>query len=141
MHRVGTSYHLPNGGAVYFDTGVVEIVTPAMELERGTAVRAGRSLWENIELVRDALDRWEATLRASRAAGRVQHPLQHLGATPMARRLDRLARLLTYILPAPVMLLAANRRSTGIGVRPGSRASRSPPTSRPIPRCRSPPQR
>ena len=21
MHRVGTSYHLPNGGAVYFDTG------------------------------------------------------------------------------------------------------------------------
>ena len=34
MHRVGTSYHLPNGGALYFDTGVVEMVTPAMELER-----------------------------------------------------------------------------------------------------------
>ncbi len=30
----------------------------------------------------------------------------------------RLALLLTYLLPAPVMLLAANRLSTGIGVRP-----------------------
>src|SRR6185312_2638635 len=30
----------------------------------------------------------------------------------------KLALLLTYILPTPVMLLAANRRSTGIGVRP-----------------------
>ena len=118
MHRVGTSYHLPNGGAVYFDTGVVEIVTPAMELERGTAVRAGRSLWENIELVRAELDGWE-----QRKAQRVQ-----LGGfsthynisvrSPARRRLDGLARLLTYILPAPVMLLAANRRSTGIGVRP-----------------------
>ena len=25
MHRRGTSYHLPTGGAVYFDTGVLEI--------------------------------------------------------------------------------------------------------------------
>jgi hypothetical protein len=30
----------------------------------------------------------------------------------------KLALLLTHILPTPVMLLAANRRSTGIGVRP-----------------------
>ena len=30
----------------------------------------------------------------------------------------RLALLLTYLLPAPVMLLAANRLSTGVGVRP-----------------------
>jgi hypothetical protein len=29
-----------------------------------------------------------------------------------------LARLLTYVLPAPVMLLATNRESTGVGVRP-----------------------
>jgi hypothetical protein len=33
-------------------------------------------------------------------------------------RLNRLARALTYVLPAPVMLLATNRRSTGVGVRP-----------------------
>jgi hypothetical protein len=117
MHRVGTSYHLPNGGAVYFDTGVVEIVTPAMELERGAAVRAGRSLWDSIELVRRELDSWE-----SRAGHRLQlagfSTHYNISVDAGARRLDRLARLLTYILPAPVMLLAANRRSTGIGVRP-----------------------
>ena len=33
-------------------------------------------------------------------------------------KLDALARLLTYVLPAPVMLLATNRESTGVGVRP-----------------------
>lgn len=117
MHRVGTSYHLPNGGAVYFDTGVVEIVTPAMELERGTAVRAGRSLWENIELVRGELDRWEhSSGHRVQLAGFSTH--YNISVNADGRRLDRLARLLTYILPAPVMLLAANRRSTGIGVRP-----------------------
>ena len=117
MHRVGTSYHLPNGGAVYFDTGVVEIVTPAMELERGTAVRAGRSLWENIELVRGELDRWEQMAgHCVQLAGFSTH--YNISVNADGRRLDRLARLLTYILPAPVMLLAANRRSTGIGVRP-----------------------
>jgi hypothetical protein len=35
-----------------------------------------------------------------------------------SRTVRKLALLLTYILPVPVMLLAANRRSTGIGVRP-----------------------
>jgi hypothetical protein len=34
------------------------------------------------------------------------------------RTVERLAYLLTHVLAAPVMLLAANRRSTGIGVRP-----------------------
>src|SRR5690606_12516043 len=34
------------------------------------------------------------------------------------RSVEQLALLLTYILPAPVMLLAANRRTTGVGVRP-----------------------
>jgi len=27
MHRKGRSYHLPTGGAVYFDTGVIEVAT------------------------------------------------------------------------------------------------------------------
>jgi hypothetical protein len=31
---------------------------------------------------------------------------------------EKLALLLAYVLPAPVMLLATNRRSTGVGVRP-----------------------
>ena len=43
MHRQGTSYHLPTGGAVYFDTGVIEVATPVIEIERGCATRAGRS--------------------------------------------------------------------------------------------------
>jgi hypothetical protein len=43
MHRKGRSYHLPTGGAVYFDTGVIEVATPVIEIERGCAARAGRS--------------------------------------------------------------------------------------------------
>ena len=34
------------------------------------------------------------------------------------RSVGKLAKLLTHIVPIPMMLLAANRRSTGIGVRP-----------------------
>ena len=121
MHRIGTSYHLPNGGAVYFDTGVVEVATPAIELERGAAARAGRSLWESIHYVRDALDTWQQRAgREVRLAGFSTHyniSGHRVGRTSPAR-LDALAFLLTHILPAPVMLLAANRRSTGIGVRP-----------------------
>ena len=48
MHRRGTSYHLSTGGAVYFDTGVIEVATPAMEIERGCAA------W-NVALTRPAL--------------------------------------------------------------------------------------
>src|SRR5204863_9785141 len=59
MHRTGRSYHLPTGGAVYFDTGVIEIATPMIEIERGCAARAGRSLWEAILFVRQELDAWE----------------------------------------------------------------------------------
>lgn len=121
LHRVGTSYHLPNGGAVYFDTGVVEIVTPAIELERGAAARAGRSLWENIQYVRDELDSWQA--RTGRDVRLVGFSTHYNISMESRRRvstaaLNNLALLLTHILPAPVMLLAANRRSTGVGVRP-----------------------
>src|SRR5262245_45733053 len=42
MHRTGTSYHLPTGGAIYFDTGVIEVATPVIEIARGCAARAGR---------------------------------------------------------------------------------------------------
>ena len=40
VHRTGRSYHLPTGGAIYFDTGVMEIATPMIEIER--ALRALR---------------------------------------------------------------------------------------------------
>src|SRR5690554_4484090 len=59
MHRQGTSYHLPTGGAVYFDTGVIELATPVIEIERGCAARAGRSLWEAVHFVRGELDEWD----------------------------------------------------------------------------------
>ena len=52
MHRTGRSYHLPTGSAVYFDTGVIELATPMIEIERGCAARAGRSLWESILFLR-----------------------------------------------------------------------------------------
>jgi hypothetical protein len=123
MHRQGTSYHLPTGGAVYFDTGVIEIATPVIEIERGCAARAGRSLWEAILFVRRELDEWERrTGDDVRLAGFSTHynisfelPAAEQGAH---KTVEKLALLLSYILPAPVMMLAANRRSTGIGVRP-----------------------
>src|SRR5205085_3727391 len=61
MHRTGRSYHLPTGGAVYFDTGVIEIATPTIELGPGCAARAGRSLWESIRFLRTELDAWETS--------------------------------------------------------------------------------
>jgi hypothetical protein len=123
MHRQGTSYHLPTGGAVYFDTGVIEVATPVIEIERGCAARAGRSLWESIRCLRNALDEWDRdTGKDSRLAGFSAHYNVSFdldaGQGANGRSVERLARLLTHILPVPVMLLAANRRSTGIGVRP-----------------------
>lgn len=123
MHRRGTSYHIPTGGAVYFDTGVVEVATPVIEIERGCAARVGRSLWEAILFIRSELDDWERRERKSaRLVGFSTHYNISFELRPSEqganRTIEKLALLLCYILPAPVMLLAANRRSTGIGVRP-----------------------
>lgn len=123
MHRTGRSYHLPTGGALYFDTGVVEIATPIIEIEPGCAARTGRSLWESIAFLRAELDAWEERERkAVDLAGFSTHynvsfelPSRERGTH---RTVEKLAMLLTHILPMPVMLLAANRLSTGIGVRP-----------------------
>src|SRR5687767_5397299 len=68
VHRRGTSYHLPTGGIVYFDTGVIEVATPLIEIERGCGTRATRSLWESILVVRDGLAGWEQ--RKGRTAAR-----------------------------------------------------------------------
>ena len=123
MHRQGTSYHLPTGGAVYFDTGVIEVATPVVEIERGCAARAGRSLWEALQFIRGELDAWDAQNgRRTRLVGfsthyNVSYELPP-GEPANGRSIEKLALLLSYILPAPVMLLATNRRSTGVGVRP-----------------------
>ena len=121
--RAGRSFHLPSGGAVYFDTGVIEVATPIIEIEHGCCLRAGRSLWDQIAFLRGELDAWEkragsvARLEGFSTHFNVSVPPEH-GLTEPGMR--QLARLLTCILHAPVMLLAANRLSTGVGVRPRS---------------------
>jgi hypothetical protein len=121
VHRIGTSYQLTTGGVIYFDTGVIEVATPLIELERGCVARAGRSLWESICLVRSELDDWET--RTGHTAGLMGFSTHYnVSIDPSsrvgARSLDALGRLLTYVLAPPVMLLALNRQSTGVGVRP-----------------------
>ena len=119
--RVGRSCHLPTGGALYFDTGVVEVATALIELDpSGGCARAVRSLWEQIVFVRGQLDAWENTHHADyRLRGFSAHYNFSLFESGTGgTRLHRLARLLCYVLPVPVMLLAANRLSTAVGVRP-----------------------
>jgi len=130
MHRRGTSYHLPTGGVIYFDTGVVELATPVIELARGCAARAGRSLWESLLFLQRELDAWQARDgREARLVGFSTHynvsfeaagemRPRVLSSASAKRSIGDLALLLAYLLPAPVMLLATNRRSTGVGVRP-----------------------
>ena len=123
VHRTGRSYHLPTGGAVYFDTGVIELATPMIEIERGCGARGVRSLWESLAFLRGELDAWERRLdRSVRLVGFSAHYNVSFDVPTAARAdgrtVERLAYLLTHVLAAPVMLLAANRRSTGVGVRP-----------------------
>lgn len=122
VHRTGRSYHLPTGGAVYFDTGVIEIATGMFELEQGCAARAGRALWENIAYLRGELDDWERRnghdVELSGFSAHYNVSFHAAGPRRPDRTVKKLALLLTYILPVPVMLFAANRKSTGIGVRP-----------------------
>jgi hypothetical protein len=123
VHRTGRSYHLPTGGAIYFDTGVMEIATPMIEIDRGCGARATRALWESLGFLRGELDAWERdTEREVRLVGFSTHYNVSFDLPESeranGRSVDRLAYLLTHVLAAPVMLLAANRRSTGVGVRP-----------------------
>lgn len=121
IHRTGTSYQLPSGAAIYFDTGVIEVATPLVELERGCVARAGRSLWESICFIRGELDAWDRKNgHSTRLVGFSTHYNISIEGWrgSGAQSLDALGWLLTHILPPPVMLLALNRQSTGVGVRP-----------------------
>jgi hypothetical protein len=119
--RPGRSWQLPSGGALYFDTGVVEVATPVVEIGPECVGRAVCSLWEQIEFIRGELDAWEADKGVSiRLEGFSAHYNVSLPANAAldADATRRFARLLVHLLYAPVMLLATNRRSTGVGVRP-----------------------
>src|SRR5215210_596752 len=119
--RTGRSYQLPSGGAIYFDTGVIEVATPIVELQAGCCYRATRSLWEQIRFLRRELTAWS---RRHKCQARLQGFSTHYNFSfPPARRSSlrtaaNLSYLLAHVLPAPAALLAANRGSTAIGVRP-----------------------
>src|SRR6266498_363360 len=119
--RTGKSFQLPAGGAIYFDTGVIEVATPIVELEPGCCYRATRSLWEKIRYLRVELDHWA---KRNSCQCRLQGFSTHYNFSfPNARKskfrnATKLAYLLAHILPAPVILLASNRQSSAVGVRP-----------------------
>ena len=123
LKRASRSLQLPTGGALYFDGGVIEVVTPVIEIAPQCTARAVRSLWEQIGFVRDQLDRWESRhqervrLQAFSAHFNISFELSR-EKRGRNRTIQKLAFLLARLLPVPVIVASANRRSTGIGVRP-----------------------
>src|SRR5207249_4526158 len=87
----------------------------------GCCYRATRLLWEQIRCLRAELDHWSKLHgRKCRLQGFSTH---YNFSFPDARKsksrnATKLAFLLAHILPVPVLLLAANRQSSAVGVRP-----------------------
>lgn len=123
LSREKTSVQLPTGGAAYFDRGVIEVVTPVIELAPHSTARMVRNLWEQIGFVRAQLTRWgeetghDVRLKAYSSHYNISYEIPK-SQQNRHRNEKALALLLAYILPVPVMLIASNRRSTGVGVRP-----------------------
>lgn len=123
LPREKSSLQLPTGGAVYFDRGVIEVVTPVIELAPHCTARVVRNLWEQIAFVREQLTRWgdetghTIRLKAYSSHYNISYEIPE-GEQTKTRNEKALALLLAYILPVPVMIAGANRRSTGVGVRP-----------------------
>jgi len=118
--RTGKSFQLPAGGAIYFDTGVIEVATPIIELEPGCCYRATRLLWEQIRCLRVELDHWGKRHNCQcRLQGFSTHyNFSFPNVRSKLRNTTKLAYLLAHILPLPVILLATNRQSGAVGVRP-----------------------
>ena len=123
LERSRKSSQMPTGGAVYFDGGVLEVVTPVIEMAPQCTARVVRSLWEQIEFVRDQLDGWErrnakdVRLEAFSCHFNISYELPREERN-RNRTIQKLALLLAYLLPIPVIVCGANRRSSGMGVRP-----------------------
>jgi len=105
LPREKSSLQLPTGGAVYFDRGVIEVVTPVIELAPNSTARMVRNLWEQIGFVRDQLTKWE---KANDHTVRLKGYSSHYNITyeipkrqqTKTRNEKLLALLLTHILPA-----------------------------------------
>jgi len=123
VRRTNKSLQLPTGGALYFDGGVIEVVTPVIEIAPQCTARVVRSLWEQIGFVRDQLDKWEAKngkrvrLQAFSLHVNISFELDREERN-RDRTVQKLAMLLIHLLPVPIIVAGANRKSTGIGVRP-----------------------
>ena len=123
LKRTNKSSQLPTGGAVYFDGGVIEVVTPVIELAPQCTARATRSLWEQLGFVRDELTKWEertgktVRLEAFSCHFNVSFEMPREERT-RNRTIQKLALLLAHLLPVPVTVAGLNRRSTSFGVRP-----------------------
>src|SRR5256714_3953269 len=97
--RTGKSFQLPAGGAIYFDTGVIEVATPIVELEPGCCYRATRLLWEQIRYLRRELDQWG---RRKKRRARLQGFSTHYNFSFQSERLSaerdatRLGHLLAH---------------------------------------------
>jgi len=119
--RTGKSFQSPAGGAIYFDTGVIEVATPIVELEPGCCYRATRLLWEQIRYLRVELDHWA---KRNKCECRLQGFSTHYNFSFLkagkskSRNATEVGYLLAHILPVPVLLLASNRQSSAVGVRP-----------------------
>jgi hypothetical protein len=100
---------------------VIEVATPIVELEPGCCYRATRLLWEQIRYLRRELDHWarrhkcQCTLQGFSAHYNFSFPTARKSKL---RNATKLGYLLAHILPVPVILLATNRQSSAVGVRP-----------------------
>ena len=123
LKREKSSLQLPTGGAVYFDRGVIEVVTPVIELAPACTARMVRNLWEQIGFVREQLTNWgkdhghTVRLKAYSSHYNVSYEIPK-SRQNSKRNIKTLALFLAYLLPVPVMVVGGNRRSTGVGVRP-----------------------
>jgi hypothetical protein len=123
LSREKTSLQLPTGGAVYFDRGVIEVVTPVIELAPESTARMVRNLWEQIGFVREQLTNWgrqhghTVRLKAYSTHYNISYEIPPSQQT-RKRNVKALALLLAYVLPPAIMVVGANRRSTGVGARP-----------------------
>src|SRR5207244_10371730 len=89
--------------------------------ERGCCYRATRLLWEQIGYLRAELDHWSKRRgRQCRLQGFSTHYNFSFPATrkSKSRNATKVAYLLAHNVPAPALVLAANRQSSAVGVRP-----------------------